>query len=559
MCGENDIDFAVADANSPSLVDTVSKQFDHPDLILSVLMIQELADLEILLSSLRQICSPKSKLLCVTVHPDFGERLLVSDGSENQTFIPAEIEDVSWDWAADYPIADDPHEPFPLPYFHRTIETYTKVFASHDFKLSDSLPFPDPQEEIPDLTEHGIAPFAPSDGNVYWPLIAEMPSSLVFTASPVKRITKSRSALAIPNEMTGGKSYESLREQFINLLIDSKQSFETKSYSAPELYSLDRVSYIIPPITAVEDRAGWRPSSVFVVKSGTVAIGRVSYTKTSGEYLTEELILGRGDIFGEFEVPLTILGSNISPGGIFPPRVNMTYGAWASGPALNWAMSYPRFIPRDSIAPDNAKSAVHPFYIKSKNIRPSSDAEIIIVPIARFEEVLSSNAEVMTWFLMNVLRKTRLYFEPPTPGYGRSAENTISRLVIRLMAHRLRLGVAVSGKEGDKTFCRTFIGPTEWLKFGLGPYMSDIKEIIQSSGGKPKETHELPIFSDELENIMKVIYHYPLKNLDDDMLTAMGCSPSEDRKENRYGLLTGFFIEANDLDFFSDYLLKNGE
>ena len=36
----------------------------------------------------------------------------------------------------------------------------------------------------------------------------------------------------------------------------------------------------------------------------------------------------------------------------------------------------------------------------------------------------------MTWFLMNVLLKTRLYFEPPSQGYGRSAVDILSRLFI---------------------------------------------------------------------------------------------------------------------------------
>jgi len=202
---------------------------------------------------------------------------------------------------------------------------------------------------------------------------------------------------------------------------------------------------------------------------------------------------------------------------------------------------------------------VHPFYIKSKNIRPKTDADVIIVPIEYFEETIASNTESMTWFLMNVLKKTRHYFEPPSPGYGRSPVSIISRLIIRLLAHRIRLGIVVSEQTNGKTSCRTFVGPTEWIKFGLGAYIADLKEILRITGGRAKTSHSLPIFSGELAGILDAVYHFPVKDLDDKMLELMGCTPDEDRRENRFGLLTGIRIECRDLDYFQRYLLEKGE
>ncbi|MFC1693786.1 hypothetical protein ACFL1R_09805 [Candidatus Latescibacterota bacterium] len=363
----------------------------------------------------------------------------------------------------------------------------------------------------------------------------------------------------IPPQLTGSCSYDELRERFIKLLTADPDTIETKHYTSPELYSRNRVTYIIPPITDIERRSDWNHGNIFVVQDGVVAIGRVDYTRTSGEYLIEELILKRGDIFGEYEVPLSILRNPDSGEAKLPPRFNMTYGAWASGPALNWAMAYPRHILRDSVVPENAQVAVHPFYIKSKNIRPQTDANVVIIPIDRFEEIVSSHPEAVTWFLMNVLRKTRLYFEPPSQGYGRSPVDIISRLFIRILAYRIRLGFVITGRDGAKTTCRTFIGPTEWLKYGLGAYMADLKEIIHSAGGATRKPLTLPVFSDELENLIDVNIHFPVKDLDDEMLLAMGCSPEEDRRENRYGLLTGIKITLHDLDFFNNYLLEKGE
>jgi len=359
--------------------------------------------------------------------------------------------------------------------------------------------------------------------------------------------------------LTGNRSYGELRERFMELVVSVAGSVEFTSYSSPELYSRNRVTYIIPPVTNIEHRDDWKPGNIYVVKDGVVAIGRVFYTRTSGEYLIEELILKQGDIFGEFEVPLSILINPDSGEAKLPPRFNMSYGAWASGPALNWAMAYPRDIIRDSVVPDNAMVAVHPFYIKSKNIRPETNANVITLSVEQFEDIVSSNPETMTWFLMNVLRKTRLYFEPPSQGYGRSPVDIISRMFIRILAHRIRLGIMVTDRKGNKTSCRTFIGPTEWLKYGLGAFMADLKEIIHSAGGKTREPLELPIFLDELKDLINVTVHFPVKDLDDRMLETMGCSPEEDRHENRYGLLTGIKMTINDLDTFNNYLLEKGE
>jgi len=367
-----------------------------------------------------------------------------------------------------------------------------------------------------------------------------------------------KAAGSLPDVLTGNRSYDDLRNRFMEIL-DGSSAGEQRTFGAPDLYNPHRVTYIIPPVTDIERRDEWKPGDIYVVSRGIVAIGRVFYTRTSGEYLIEELILRRGDIFGEFEVPLSLLGYTDSPTSILPPRFNMTYGAWASGPALNWSMSYPRTIPRDPVVTRNAKLAVHPFYIKSKNIRPQTDATVVVLPVEAFEEHVTAYPEALTWFLMNVLLKTRLYFEPPSQGYGRSAIDILARLFIRLLAYRIRLGIAVNGHEGSRKTCRTFIGPTEWLRYGFGAFMGDLREVVRDSTAGSREPFRLPVFTDELDELIDVHVHFPVKDLDDEMLTAMGCSPEEDRRDNRYGLLTGIRIELRDVDRFNAYLIDRGE
>lgn len=99
----------------------------------------------------------------------------------------------------------------------------------------------------------------------------------------------------------------------------------------------------------------------------------------------------------------------------------------------------------------------------------------------------------------------------------------------------------------------------EWMRYGFGQYMADLKEVIHSAGGVQRERVILPVFTDELTNILEVAVHQPVKDLDDCMLVAMGCSPDEDRRDNRYGLLTGVLIICRDVDGFTAYLLEKGE
>lgn len=576
--------FIEGDAAAPAFPNRMIEAGRIWNCVLSVFTVQEIADLASFAANLERIVPPGltgGYAILVTVHPDFADWLrengrmeTVDDLATGADTFGGKKSPGLWRWAGAYPIVDEPKEPFTLPYFHRTLDDYRNVFMNCGFTVKKTLEVPEPEKELPKLVREGISPFTDFDTNLYWPRIAEVPSSLVFVLErkrAKKRATRRASRLSqragktashtahVPPFRPGDLSYVELKNRFMDIIHDTAGTDTVRKFKAPARYDHDRVTYIIPPITDVGQRSAWKPENIYIVESGVVAIGRVFYTRTSGEFLVEELILRHGDIFGEFEVPLSILGSPALWGAKLPPRFNMTYGAWASGPALNWAMAYPRYIPRDMIEPGNPTIAVHPFYIKSKDIRPATDAEIYGIPIEHFERTVSEHPDALNWFLMNVLWKNRLYFEPPAQGYGRSPEDAIARLMIRILAYRIRLGLVVLGSEGERVTCRTFIGPAEWLKHGLGLFAAELIEVVRSVGGSPRETLTLPVFGDELADIIKVTYHYPVKDLDDEMLTAMGCSPEEDREENRYGLLTGIRIDLGDLDRFKKYLLEKGE
>lgn len=558
----------ITDPDFPGKVHASGKEWNC---VLSVMTIQEVPGLASFMKNLGRIVKEGDYTVIVTVHPDFavwlrdnGRIQVESDLNYPVDRKGAEADSSFWHWAGQYPIVDEPLKAFYLPYFHRTIEEYREAFAREGFSVEREIELPDKEKDLPRLIKENISPFTAFESNLYWPGIAESSSSIVFVARKEKKEIKAKkktvkAVSAKTVRKTGSRSYEDLRSGFMEVIRAYDGDVKLVIYSAPELYDRDRVTYIIPPITDIEHRSEWKPGNIYVVKKGSVAIGRVFYTRTSGEFLIEELILRRGDIFGEFEVPLSILGSPAFWQEKLPPRFNMTYGAWTTGPALNWAMAYPRYIERDSVDPENPKVAVHPFYIKSKNIRPQSDAEVYIIPIEHFEDMVGEHPEAMNWFLKNVLWKNRLYFEPPAQGYGRSPADTIACLMIRILAYRIRLGVVVLGREGNRTTCSTFIGPAEWLKYGLGSFAADLMDVVRSEGASPRETVKLPVFPGELAGNIEVTWHVPVKDLDDDMLVAMGCSPETDRTDNRFGLLTGIKIDLKDLASFKQYLLEKGE
>lgn len=565
---EKNVRFIEGNLTDPDLPRIIaSQETSRWDCILSVFVIQEIPDIRSFLDNLAPLFETDTLGLIITVHPDFAEWLkktekirIAEDESHDDS-----SRDSLWQWAGYYPIVDEPTETFYLPHFQRSIEEYRSLIEQAGMTIEKIIELPEKEHDLPHLVKQGFSPFTPFESNVYWPRMGQEPSSVAFIVKKKPKKPKSAGKKhardkipGVPPEITGNRSWDELRDRFMELLAASDRA-EIRHYSGPELFSYNRVTYIIPPITDIEHRADWKPGDIYVVRDGSVAIGSVCYTRTSGEYLVEELMLKPGDIFGEFEVPLSILRNSESGEYRLPPRFNMTYGAWASGPALNWAMAYPRQIIRDSVVPENAKVAVHPFYIKSKNIRPETNVEIILLPVEDFEEIVGTYPEALTWFLMNVLRKTRLYFEPPSQGYGLSPVDILSRLFIRILIYRIRLGCVVTELAGERTSCRTFIGPTEWLKYSIGPFVSGLKEIIHSVGGTLREPVVLPIFSDELKDLIEVTAHFPVKDLDDKMLSAMGCSPEEDRRENRYGLLTGIKITLSDLDYFNRYLLEKGE
>jgi SAM-dependent methyltransferase len=180
------IDFMTADVTDRNLAARLSPSGTRWNCAISVLAVQEIPDVESMMSVLAAVLAPGASFVFVSVHPAFGTWLreegrldIRKDLSPSGTH---SSNTTQWLWAGGYPIVDEPREAFSLPYFHREITSYRDLCARHGFTVRRVIEFPDAAHDIPVLVDKKVSPFSRFEGNLYWPRIAEGPSSLAIVA-----------------------------------------------------------------------------------------------------------------------------------------------------------------------------------------------------------------------------------------------------------------------------------------------------------------------------------------------------------------------------------------
>lgn len=175
----SNIDFIIGDVTD--LPDTINISVES-DCLISIMSIQEIPDITAFLSTMKLLAHPGSRVIIITVKPEFGDRLL-RDGSifMEPSLSPAEKEQYPlWRWAGRYPIVDEPFDTFYLPYFHRDISDYRTAFSNYGFIINEEIAIPEINHALPELVKQGVSPFVSFEQNDYWPAIAEESSSMAF-------------------------------------------------------------------------------------------------------------------------------------------------------------------------------------------------------------------------------------------------------------------------------------------------------------------------------------------------------------------------------------------
>lgn len=153
------------------------------DATLAVFVLQEMPDIEPFFYLIGRVVPPGGLVITITVHPSFGDWLRETGRMETADEFARDgaAEPELWRWAGFYPIVDEPHEPFYLPYFHRTVDDYRMAFQRAGFSVLNICEIPDSDDRIL-LKEKGISPFIPFETNRYWPRIVDEPSALLIVA-----------------------------------------------------------------------------------------------------------------------------------------------------------------------------------------------------------------------------------------------------------------------------------------------------------------------------------------------------------------------------------------
>lgn len=181
---EKNISFLQGNLSDLDFFQRIIERMDKWDCIVSVFVIQEIPDIESFLENLRQLLETVNVAIIVTVHPDFAEWLKQTGEMQLADDLPeyCELKNFPWRWAGYYPIVNEPHDTFFLPYFHRNIEDYRSLMERFGIAIEKIVELPDKQNELPLLVKQGFSPFYQFEKNIYWPRICEEPSALAIIA-----------------------------------------------------------------------------------------------------------------------------------------------------------------------------------------------------------------------------------------------------------------------------------------------------------------------------------------------------------------------------------------
>jgi len=182
------ITFAVADAADFDTAKLIHDAIGKPDVIVSMFLMQDIPDLEGVLSMVNSCLENGGQYISVIVNPDFACTLVdagVVTRYRGEELPPECISDsgiVQWRYAGYYPIVQTDKPPFYLPYFHRSIADYHKAFLNSGFNMARKMLNMPGSRTRKMLQEDMIDPFCKNPFNVYWPYIINEPSSVLIHA-----------------------------------------------------------------------------------------------------------------------------------------------------------------------------------------------------------------------------------------------------------------------------------------------------------------------------------------------------------------------------------------
>jgi len=150
------------------------------DLVSSLFVLQDTPYARDLIEASCEALKDGGTFFSVIVNPKFAEAI-DEKGELRKKNIHESPRRKEHRFVAEYPIVERGGKPFFVPYFHRTLGDYVSLIEEY-FTL-DSLNTLKPSEELLEKSEREkILPFCNEKGNIYWPEISKIPSSVIIKA-----------------------------------------------------------------------------------------------------------------------------------------------------------------------------------------------------------------------------------------------------------------------------------------------------------------------------------------------------------------------------------------
>jgi SAM-dependent methyltransferase len=147
------------------------------DRIFSTFLLQDLPDIHGHLETCNSCLKKEGGGIFLLLHPEFGKMMLKKGVIKRNPGLRSS----SWRWAGKYPIVEEEGRTFYVPYFHRSVEDYLALMRRY-FSVR-YLEFIPSERIVREAPAKKISPFYDHPGNLYYPEIIKIPSSLflIFT------------------------------------------------------------------------------------------------------------------------------------------------------------------------------------------------------------------------------------------------------------------------------------------------------------------------------------------------------------------------------------------
>ncbi|MFH1182671.1 MAG: methyltransferase domain-containing protein [Candidatus Moraniibacteriota bacterium] len=143
--------------------------------IFSTFLLQDMPDAESHFEIVFLCLRKGGRGIFLLVHPDFGKKML----EKGVLKVNTELQSRLWKWAAEYPIVEENGKTFYVPYFQRNLADYLKSLRRRFPRVTFSEWRPS-AKVIKKCERQHLSPFYDHPGNVYYPEILKIPSTVVF-------------------------------------------------------------------------------------------------------------------------------------------------------------------------------------------------------------------------------------------------------------------------------------------------------------------------------------------------------------------------------------------